>query len=162
MNVTEAQAAGVEGVAAAFGDRWTRVRGPRRGAPAGLGPAGAAGRGDPGDRHDVYTVCRSGRFMVPFNYADLPLVVVPARSRAVAAAARVPTRSGRGRSSSWAETKRHSCDSRRPTSWSAASSSSRSTRSRRTPARRLYCFGGALLTLTAVVAGAFFLVLVVV
>ena len=54
-----------------------RVRRPRRGAPAGLGPAGAAGRGDPGDRDDAGALRRSGPVHGPVQ-----LRRPPARRRA--------------------------------------------------------------------------------
>ena len=79
MNVTETQAAEVESVAAAFAERWTRAFGdldavllPVWGRPAPLAAE------IPAIVTTSTLFAEAVRFMVPFNYADLPLVVVPA------------------------------------------------------------------------------------
>ncbi len=160
MNVTEAQAAGVEGVAAAFGDRWTRAFGdldavllPVWGRPAPLAA----------EIPEIVTTpalfAEAVRYMVPFNYADLPLVVVPAavsRCRGGGACPyalrpRAFQLVGRNESillrlAAAYELERGELEFPLDPKADAGAAT--------------LLFGGALLTLTAVVAGAFFLVLV--
>ena len=161
LNVTEAQAAAVEGVAAAFGDRWARAFGdldavllPVWGRPAPLAEEIPAIVTTPA------LFAEAVRYMVPFNYADLPLVVVPAavsRCRGGGAcpyALRPRAFQLVGRNEATLLRLAAAYELERgelafpldPKSSDAGAAT--------------LLFGGALLTLTAVVAGAFFLVLV--
>ena len=161
MNVTERAAAGVEGVAAAFGDRWTRALGdldavllPVWGRPAPLAAE------IPAIVTSSTLFAEAVRFMVPFNYADLPLVVVPAavsRCRGGGACPyalrpRAFQLVGRNESillrlAAAYELERGELEFPLDPKSSDAGAAT-------------LLFGGALLTLTAVVAGGFFLILV--